>query len=43
MDKILIEEKLKSLDKSNLIDIRVDGIINTINGIKLRIFFNDLI
>lgn len=43
MDKILIEEKLKSLDKSNSIDIRVDGIINTINGIKLRIFFNDLI
>ena len=43
MDKKLIEEKLKRLDKSNLINITVDGIINTIYGKKLRIFFNDLI
>lgn len=43
MDKKLIEENLKSLDKSNLININVDGIIDTIYGKKIRIYFNDLI
>ena len=43
MDKILIEEKLKSLDKSNLINISIDSILDTIYGKKIRICFNDLL